>query len=185
MNNPSPYEPPRSAIKPPTSEEFSEIKIFSAQGRIGRVRYIGYLVGLGLLTYLITVLLGLAAGLLKDYPIMRLIMSGLILFATLLSIAVTILLAIQRLHDFNASSWWSILTLIPLVNLVLMIIPGSQGPNRFGNPPPPNTLGVILLALIMPLIMVIGVIAAIAIPAYMDYTKRAQEATSSSVPLPQ
>ncbi|MCP5125279.1 MAG: hypothetical protein H6973_06465 [Gammaproteobacteria bacterium] len=64
-------------------------KIFSTQGRIGRVSYIGYLVGLGLLTYLITVLLGLAAVLLEDYPIIGLIMGGLVVFATLLSIAVT------------------------------------------------------------------------------------------------
>jgi len=97
MNHPSPWSLPRSAITPAKPSEFSETKIFSAQGRIGRVRYIGYLVGLGLLTYLITVLLGLAAVLLEDYPIMGLIMGGLVVFATLLSIAVTILAPLASL----------------------------------------------------------------------------------------
>jgi len=53
-------------------------------------------------------------------------------------------------------------------------MPGTQGPNRFDHPPPPNSVGVILLALIPPLLMVIGIIAAIAIPAYVQYQERAQ-----------
>jgi Tfp pilus assembly protein PilE len=64
-------------------------------------------------------------------------------------------------------------------------MPGVQGPNRFGNPPPPNTLGAILLALVLPLIAIIGIIAAIAIPAYMDYVERAREAAPNSAPLQQ
>ena len=53
-------------------------------------------------------------------------------------------------------------------------IPGTSGSNRFGAPPPPNSTGVILLALILPIIFVIGIVAAIAIPAYQDYATRAR-----------
>jgi len=47
----------------------------------------------------------------------------------------------RRLHDFNASHWWCILGLIPLVNWIftifLILKKGSSGPNRYG--PQPNT----------------------------------------------
>ena len=193
MNHPSPYEPPRSAITPTKANEFGEVRIFSAQGRLGRVRYIGYSVGMGLLVNLVMLLVGGLAGFVErgggEEPTMGLLAGGMIIVVALAALVISFLLTIQRLHDFNASGWWSILILLPLANLVLylilLIMPGTQGPNRFGNPPPPNTLGVILLALIVPLIMIIGIIAAIAIPAYVDYTKRAQEATSNSTPAQQ
>lgn len=53
---------------------------------------------------------------------------------------------IRRLHDRDMSGWWylwmSLLSLIPFVGfgimiwmLVLMLLPGTQGPNRFGGDP--------------------------------------------------
>ncbi len=53
---------------------------------------------------------------------------------------------IRRLHDRDMSGWWylwmSLLALIPIVGfgvmiwmLVLMLLPGTQGPNRFGADP--------------------------------------------------
>ena len=58
------------------------------------------------------------------------------------SIAVTV----RRLHDRDMSGWWYlgliVLSLIPVVGfiasiamLVLMVLPGTAGPNRFGNDP--------------------------------------------------
>ncbi len=58
------------------------------------------------------------------------------------SIAVTV----RRLHDRDMSGWWYlgvfVGSLIPLVNilvslgfLVLMLLPGTAGPNRFGSDP--------------------------------------------------
>ena len=186
-SNASPYQPPRSSITPTAPTQFGELKILSARGRLGRVRYIGYSMGLMLLTYLtIAVLGGIAAALgggdslsslSTDEP-MGLLMTGGIIVLTLLSVVVSLLIAIQRLHDFNASGWWVLLMIVPFANavlyLVLLIMPGTQGPNRFDHPPPPNSVGVILLALIPPLLMVIGIIAAIASPAYVQYQERAQ-----------
>jgi hypothetical protein len=67
--------------------------------------------------------------------------------------------------------------------LVLLIMPGTPGANRFGDPPPPNTAGVILLALILPAVFIIGFIAAIAIPAYQDYVGRAARETGPNASL--
>ncbi len=186
MSSASPYQPPRSSITPTAPTHFGEPKIFSARGRLGRVRYIGYSMGLMLLTYLaMAVLGGIAAALSGDSlsslsgdgP-MGLPMMGAVVVPVLLSVVVSILIAIQRLHDFNASGWWILLMIVPFANfilyLVLLIMPGTQGPNRFDHPPPPNGVGVILLALILPLLFVLGILAAIAIPAYSDYVERAK-----------
>ena len=181
-SNASPYQPPLSAITPAPPTQFGELKIFSAQGRLGRVRYIGYSVGLMLLLYLVIAILGGTAAMLGQVEsggeALGWLGGGLLIILSLAALVVSILLTIQRLHDFNASSWWALLMVVPLVSLVLylvlLIMPGTPGPNRFGYPPPPNTLGVILLASILPLISILGIVAAIAIPAYQNYKVRAQ-----------
>ena len=173
MNDSSPYQPPRGAITPVAPDRYGEIKLLSARGRLGRLRYLGYSVALGLLVNLAAGLLGgIAVVFLEDAPD-ELLMAVIIVILAAPAVLISILLGIQRLHDFAASGWWSLLTLAPLANLVLylvlLIMPGTQGANRFGDPPPPNTLGVILLALVLPLIFFIGIVAANAIPAYMQY----------------
>ena len=50
---------------------------------------------------------------------------------------------------------------------------GTEGSNDHGAPPPPNTTGVRILALVLPILYFIGILAAIAIPAYAEYTRRA------------
>jgi hypothetical protein len=89
-------------------------------------------------------------------------------------VVISVLLTIQRCHDMNMSGWLSLLLIVPLAPLVFWIVPGTQGANRFGNPPPPNSTGAVVLALILPVLFVVGILAAIAIPAYVDYQKRAQ-----------
>ena len=76
----------------------------------------------------------------------------------------------------NLSGWFSLLALIPLVGLVWVFKGGTPGANRFGAPPPPNTLGVKIIACVFPLIFVIGILAAIALPAYQQYTVKARAA---------
>ncbi|MDS4032252.1 MAG: DUF805 domain-containing protein [Candidatus Contendobacter sp.] len=181
MISSSPYQPPRGAITPTTPTQYGEIHPFSHRGRLGRVRYIGYSVGLGLLINLLAAGWGALAALSGDQGKMGpFAVGGLILLAAL-AVALSVLLTIQRLHDFDASGWWSAFALVPLANLVLyltlLIMPGTQGANRFGDPPPPNTTGVILLALVVPLVFVIGILAAIAIPAYQNHAETARAAS--------
>ena len=39
----------------------------------------------------------------------------------------------KRLHDLNISGWFSIGVFIPLVPLLLLILSGTKGPNKYGN----------------------------------------------------
>ncbi len=159
----NPYKSPTTN---PTlaNDEYSKVEIFSVSGRIGRVRYIGYSIGLSFLIGILGAILGaVTMGI------------GLILAYVALFV-VTIMLTIQRCHDFNTTGWLSILSLIPLVNLIFWFIPGTDGPNDYGNKTSPNSTGAILLACIVPLIAVIGIMAAIAIPAYQGYVQKAKAA---------
>jgi uncharacterized membrane protein YhaH (DUF805 family) len=160
----NPYGAPRAAVGD-AGEEYQPVRIFAVSGRIGRARYVTYSI---VLTMLIMFLAGLAAALLGRVG------TAIMVVGYIAMIVVSIMLTIQRSHDFNMSGWFSLLALVPLVNLMFWFIPGSDGPNRFGARTPPNS-GLVLVGLwIVPLLFVGGIIAAISIPAYQDYVKRAQ-----------
>lgn len=173
MESTSPYSPPQTDLLT-DQEAFGPIKIMTSKGRIGRLRYIAYTMGISLLIYLgmMAVTAGLAM-VSQDFvsllvmPVMALGFGGMML--------VNILLTIQRSHDFNTSGWLSLLLVLPLVPLIFWFIPGTQGLNRFGPPPPPNKgAGVaVVVILLLLLVMVISILAAIAIPAYQTYMERA------------
>jgi uncharacterized membrane protein YhaH (DUF805 family) len=167
MNNP--YAAPTAKVADVHgAAESQPVKIFSAAGRIGRVRYIGYSVGLGMLVnILMTFVLAIGGEMVGGVLGLGL---GIAFFV------VAILLTIQRCHDFDASGWWTLIAIIPIINFAFWFIPGTDGPNRFGNKTPPNGIGAILLACIVPAIAVLGILAAIAIPAYQGYAKRAKGA---------
>lgn len=164
------YAAPKAALAD-APVEYGEIKVFSATGRIGRIRYIGYSVGL---TLVFGALLGIIAGFLKGGLGAGIAVTVIMAVGYLAMMVVTALLTIQRAHDFNSSGWISLLVLIPLVNLIFWFAPGTAGENRFGRQTPPNGIGTILLALIMPLVIVLGIVAAIAIPAYQAYVEKAR-----------
>ncbi len=167
----NPYRAPSADVSD-QGEEYGEIRVFSTQGRLGRVRYIGYTVGMSIVIALIGVVLGAIVGGLGLVQLAGPL--GMLAGAAVL--VVQLILTIQRCHDFNVTGWLSILVLIPVVGLLFWIIPGTQGENRYGLPPPPNTGGAVALALILPLVFVVGIMAAISIPAYKQYTERARAA---------
>ncbi|HRD66256.1 MAG TPA: DUF805 domain-containing protein [Candidatus Competibacter sp.] len=175
IGNSSPYRPLRSAIAPAPPAAYGEIKVFSVRGRLGRVRYIGYAVGLGWLLSLAGGLLGETIAPLESNGGSQISLAGGAF--VVLALAISVLLTVQRLHDFDARGWWVLLVLVPPVNLAfclaLLIVPGTQGSNRLGNPPPPNTAGAIILALVLPMAAVAAVVAAVAMPAYRHYLERA------------
>jgi uncharacterized membrane protein YhaH (DUF805 family) len=175
MATTNPYQRPRATVADSDEPEYQSVRIFGAAGRIGRVRYIAYTLGLsalimlvaGLVAFLLGRVLGLGDGLLLPLQIGAV---GAVLL-------IQVLLTVQRCHDFDVSGWLSILfILIPLAAFLLWIIPGTKGPNRYGPPSEPNTTLAVIGGLVLPFVVVAGIIAAIALPAYQGYVKRAQEA---------
>lgn len=170
MENRNPYAAPQTNVTPSDRDvaEYGEIKLFSPHGRLGRVRYIGYSFGLGLLSWVVIGIVAAIAALIDQSLLFVVIGLGYIAILT-----VQFLLNIQRSHDMNVTGWLSLIWLLPLGIFVFWFVPGTRGENDYGKPPPPNTPLAIILTCLAP-ILVVGILAAIAIPAYQDYSIRAQ-----------
>ncbi len=159
---PNPYAKPNAAVAE-AGGQYQEVRVFATSGRIGRVRYIAYGMGIYLLFGILGALLSFVIG-----------QAGMVV-AWIAITVVGFMLTIQRCHDFNTTGWLSLLVLVPLVNLIFWFIPGTEGENRFGPQTPPNGAGVIIAALIVPILAIGGILAAIALPAYQQYQMKAQQ----------
>lgn len=174
MSDYNQYQAPSSQVDGATAEQYAEVKLFGVNGRLGRVRYIAYSVGVNFL--LLVVISILTAALRTAMGESGTIIGAILMFSAYLFVLVySVMLGIRRAHDFNVTGWLSVLIFVPLINLIFLLVPGTQGANDFGAPPPPNSTGNVILALVMPVIAVIGILAAIAVPAYNGYVQRAHE----------
>ncbi len=182
MNDPNPYSTPDASLESGQQESYQP-KIFSFKGRIGRLRYFAYGIG----TYLIlmavfmplmggTMLMGstMASPAEGGIPILMMVAMGVFYIAVIL---LSVAFGKRRLNDLNRRGWWILLFIVPLVNLLLTIymlfFPGSKEANDFGPPAVANSLGVKILAWLIPAFFLLGIVAAIAIPAYQSYVTAA------------
>ena len=162
MSTVNPYIAPRAAVGD-APEQYQPVKVFSVSGRIGRARYIAYTLGISMLLGLIGGALSAAIG------------EAAVYIAYAVIIVISIMLTIQRSHDFNTTGWLAILGLVPLVNLIFWFLPGTDGPNRFGAKTPPNGVLTLIVAWLIPVLFTVGIVAAVSIPAYQQYVQRAQQ----------
>ncbi len=171
----NPYAPPQAAVadRLAAGDEFQPIRWWSSSGRMGRLRFIGC----GIAAYFAAALLSLMAGAVFGRGSAATVVVSLAVFAAY--VVVYTLWAIQRAHDLDFNGWLAILAWIPFLNFVFWFLPGTNGPNRYGPPPPPNRGGAAAWIVgVLVVVFLIGMLAAIAIPAYQDYTKRARAAQS-------
>ncbi|TWI60920.1 uncharacterized membrane protein YhaH (DUF805 family) [Pseudoduganella lurida] len=169
----NPYSPPDAAFDSPLSAT-QEPTVFAIDGRIGRLRYLAYSLGGGLLLLALGALLGALQG-----------GAGLMFWIyTILSLVVTFVLARRRLQDLDRGAWFGLLLFIPLVNVLaglwLLFARGDEGANSYGLPPGPNSRGVMVLAWILPVIFVVGIMAAVAVPAYQGFLNGARAGAGQS-----
>ncbi|HEY8359847.1 MAG TPA: DUF805 domain-containing protein, partial [Ramlibacter sp.] len=135
MATTNPYAPPQAAVADlaPASHGVQPVKLWSAQGRVGRLRYLAHL----LVAYVLAIVAAFAAGLLGGMAGSELLINlaaGAVMLAYLVFV---ILKTIQRSHDMDWNGWSALLALIPLVGLIWIFKGGTPGGNRFGAPPPP------------------------------------------------
>jgi len=174
LHDPNRYAPPQSRVGDvDATVAYQAVRLWSASGRIGRIRLIGYSAGANLVCEFIWIV---ASGLLKTAhaPVWSLILAMLLVWVPYGVLAT--LLSIQRAHDIGWSGWACLISLIPGAGLIFLIKAGTPGRNEYGDPPPPNTTRVRILALLGTLLIVVGIAAAIAIPAYQHYLERARAA---------
>ena len=174
MDASNPYQSPSSPVLP--AEEFSPVNFLSTSGRIGRIRYLAFGLGVGILTAIAAGIAGALGAALQSETVMYVLIGVVYLFAFSLSV----MLAIQRCHDFNRSGWLSLLSFVPLVSLIFVFVPGTAGPNRFGNPTPPNSTALLVFGLFLPMVAFLGILSAVALPAYNEYIDNANMAKVNS-----
>ncbi len=173
MNNP--YSPTTADLSVPGGSDTPyQPKIFAMEGRIGRLRYLAYMMGVSiLLMFAIAIPLMILAAILGLGEIGRTILLGV---AYIPVVVFCFALAVRRLNDMNKSGWLSLLNLIPIVNIFvglwLLCGPGDQGGNQYGPPPVANSGGVIA-ACIVPLVLFVlmGIMLASIVPLFMGMLK--------------
>lgn len=113
--------------------------LFSFDGRIGRGAYWGFMVVVIVVVCALTGVMFMTTDLSNPQ-------AGPGIGSILLGVAGLVLiwpaLAVQakRWHDVDKSAWWILIGLVPAVGGIIALIfngflPGTQGRNRFGNPP--------------------------------------------------
>ncbi|MGX9866417.1 DUF805 domain-containing protein [Pseudomonas moraviensis] len=146
----SPYAPPRANVGE-SLPAFATLKPFSVEGRIGRLRFLAWTMVLSLVALpIVGVFALIALGLVSSDSTTGLIIGGILaVFLFIGFMIVSILFSVQRLHDIGWSGWLWLLNLVPFVGsffpLVIMVVPGNTGANRYGPPPPPNSTAVKVL----------------------------------------
>jgi uncharacterized membrane protein YhaH (DUF805 family) len=168
MTADKPYSAPDADLGDGHSELYSP-SIISFNGRIGRIRYLAYSTGISILAMLVMIPLGGASALMGGAADVS---SFGVISISVLSIAAlvfTVMYGKRRLNDLNRSGWWLLVFLVPVVSLLLTIymvfFPGTDGENDFGAEPDANSIGVKILGLAIPVLSLIGVLAAVILPA--------------------
>jgi uncharacterized membrane protein YhaH (DUF805 family) len=161
---------------------FQSLRLWSFHGRLGRLRFVAYSVVAYLLAVTAAVIPMLVTSLSRAGDELLLLFWVVLLLPYLVFIASV---TIRRSHDMGWSGWGSLLALIPLLGLVWVFKAGNSEANAYGAPPPPNTTGVKLCAFGPLLLILLGIVVGISVPAYTDYKIRSAvtNALTSARPL--
>lgn len=147
MSN-NPYQTPSADLSSYGQQQYDATSIFSTKGRIGRINFAAYNLGMFAALCIFFVILmaiifsadsgGISADISAPLLIVLFIIGGI---GLILYLAVSIILSVKRFHDFDVSGWWYLISFIPyvggVVGIFLMLKGGDEDENRFGYPPAP------------------------------------------------
>ena len=178
MTSSNPYAAPKANLEAPDAGGVDTTSPFSPKGRFARSTYIVYSFGMTLVVWLAMAAVAGTGFITGDFSDVGGGLAAVLFWVLYVAVLVVgVIFTVRRLHDLNWSGWWTVAVFVPLVNIVIAIplvfFRGTKGSNKYG-PPRPGTRSQAVLATLLFLIFFGGIIAAISIPAYVDYTKRAQ-----------
>lgn len=179
------YETPKSEVQSNENIPYTP-RMFSLRGRIGRLRYVAYSF---LFNFVFMFFMGIVAAIVIP-SIAQLnkgsgdLLISLVVLGLYLPMIIYLFIAmVRRLNDLNLTGWLSLIIFIPIVNMLfalyLLCWPGSPEENNYGPKPEPNSPGIIIVGIVLPLFVIVG-LAAVAIPAYNDFKMRAQQSVEKS-----
>lgn len=177
----NPYSTPSADLNQPNySDERNQEGLLSMTGRIGRLRYLAYSFGFMMVAVLVGGVLAFVLNFVSET-----LAIGVAGIAYLIAVIYTyFVLGKRRLNDRGHSGWFSLLWFVPVVSLALFLYlifaPGDPNHNEYGAPPRENNVMVYLGSLVMPFVG-IGILAAVALPAYQDYVERSQQAQFENI----
>jgi len=122
--------------------------------------------------FLLTYIAALAVPFGTPTPELDGVLIGVMVVIAVVYSVLQIMWTLRRVWDFNGPTWVALIFIVtlfvfPIVNLALLLIPGTDGPNRHGPVPPPNGIGVMLLALIIPGMAVLYIVAAMLVRHFL------------------
>ena len=169
MTADNPYSAPGAELGGGQSELYTP-SIFSFSGRLGRLRYVAYGMGSYMLMMIAMIPLVGVSAFMGGEPTMSAVSMAIMGVLYLAILVLAVMFGKRRLNDLNRSGWFFLLFLVPIVGFLLaiymMFFPGTDGDNKFGPAPEANTLGVQILAWMMPVLFAVGIVAAIVIPQF-------------------
>ncbi|MFC6296773.1 DUF805 domain-containing protein [Pseudomonas sp. CCM 7893] len=183
----SPYAPPRAAVGD-NLPEFSSLKVFTVDGRIGRLRFLAWTLVLTVVILAVTgisLVVGLSIAAASSTAAITIgFLVGIV--ALVASIWVNVQITVQRLHDLGWSGWLWFLHLVPFVGsifpILLVVLPGNAGANQYGAPPPRNSTAVKILSVLwlafIPLVFVLGI--SLGMSGYLDQLETGVDSTYDS-----
>ena len=179
---PNPYSTPESNLQRDLNNGQNDTSSpFSASGRFSRYSFLAWNFVLNIVVMIIVfavlAIMGAASDLMTmtdPNQALAFYTSGAGLFVLaimLVSFVISMIFFIRRLHDIDMSGWFSLLIIVPLVNLIfgifVLVKKGTEGANRFGasraTPGWEKVLGIISLVIIVLyfVVLIAGIVMAI------------------------
>lgn len=111
-------------------EEYIYPSVWSFKGRVRRSAFISLNIASNAVIYILLAILGAS-----NNDSVDVLLSLITLIATGIYIWIIAANAVKRVHDLNWPGIAALIALVPLVNLILLFMDGTAGPNKYGVSP--------------------------------------------------